>query len=118
MGENPSYLRPWVGDAGVVGVLRPYVDNLLVGVPAERDLSETGGGLLAGGYGGCGDRDEGLLAGCLGGADGHRADLLHRRRGWGFVGRLQKVMGQWKRLSERVRDEWEWEWEWEWGGLY
>ena len=48
--------------------------------------------------------DGGLLAGGLGGDDGHRAVLLHRWRGWGFLGGLQKVMGQWRRLSERVSD--------------
>ena len=41
-GENPGYVRPWVSDASVVGVLRPYVINLLIGVPADRDLPETG----------------------------------------------------------------------------
>ena len=89
-----------------------------------RDLQENGGGLygdgglLAGGYGGSGDRgldgdggflqcldggqygDGGLLVGRLGGDDGHRAVLLHRRRGWGFLGGLQKVMGQWRWLRE------------------
>src|SRR4051812_43988651 len=45
-------------------------------------------------------RDGGLLVGGLGGDDGHRAILLHRRRGGGFLGGLQKVMGQWRWLRE------------------
>src|SRR4051812_22799981 len=39
--------------------------------------------------------DGGLLTDGHGGDDGHRAVLLHRRCAWGFLGALQKVMGQW-----------------------
>src|SRR3954463_7770536 len=71
------------------------------------------GGLLASGYGGSRDGglygdggclqcldggqygDGGLLIGLLRGDYGHRTILLHRRRGCGFHGGLQKVMGQW-----------------------
>ena len=69
------------------------------------DLLVTGGGLDWGldRDDGCFQRveghrigDGGLIPGGLGGDDGHRTVLLHRRRGWGFLGGLQKVMGKWK----------------------
>ena len=117
MGENkgaiPSYLAPWVGEAGVVGVRRLDVRLLLIGVPYGRDPPATGSHRCAGGIVRTGDGiqdgvdglgSDGLGGDGLGVDDGLRI-LLHRRQGRGrgfFFGvfcALEKTMGH-ARLRE------------------
>ena len=85
-GANPSYLAPWVGEAGVVGVRRLDVRLLLIGVPYGRDPPATGSHRCAGGIvrtrDGVQDGVDGLGSDGLGGDDlrvddGLRILLLH-----------------------------------------
>ena len=102
-GANPSYLAPWVGEAGVVGVRRLDVRLLLIGVPYGRDPPATGSHRCAGGIvrtgDGVQDGVDGLGSNGLGVDDGLRI-LLHRRQGRGrgfFFGvfcALEKTMGR------------------------
>ena len=113
-GANPSYLGPWVGEAGVVGVRRLDVWLLLIGVPYGWDPPATGshrctGGIIHTGDGVQGGVDglgsDGLGGDGLGVDDGLHILLLHRwqGRGRGFFFRvfcaLEKMMGR-ARLHE------------------
>lgn len=98
-GANPSYLSPWVGEAGVVGVRRLDVRLLLIGVPYGRDPPATGSHRCVGGIVRTGDGVQDGVDG-LGVDDGLRILLLHRRQGRGrgfFFGvfcALEKTMGR------------------------
>ena len=82
-GANPSYLGPWVGEAGVVGVRRLDVRLLLIGVPYGRDPPATGSRQCAGSIVHTGDSIQdgvdGLGSDGLGVDDVLRILLLHRR---------------------------------------